>query len=108
MELYADAYAAAAGIALYPGSLNVVLDKPWALPPQRISISADDVGRLVYLVPCQLGDRRCFIFRTHRAEQAGGEEHRILEILSDVFLRGDLGLHDGDTLMIVVEDRTGT
>ena len=87
MTLYASAYAAAVGVPLYPGSLNVVLEEPWALPPQRVSVSAQEVGRLIHLVPCSVAGRRCFIFRTDMAERAGGDEHRVLEIVSDVRLR---------------------
>jgi len=52
--------------------------------------------------------RQCFIFRTVRAEQAGGDEHRVLEILSDVRLRDELGLDDGDTIEVVIDDPVGS
>ncbi len=104
MTLYAEAYAAAAGVPLYPGSLNIVLEEPWALPPARLTLSAEAVGRLIYLVPCSVGSRRCFIFRTDMAERAGGDEHRVLEIVSDVRLRDELGVDDGDTVEVVVDD----
>ena len=107
MTLYADAYAGAAGAALFPGSLNVVLEEPWTLPPEKLRLDADLVGRIVYLVPCRVGARRCFIFRTERAEQAGGEEHRVLEIVSTVRLRTELGVSDGDLVEVVVDDRVG-
>jgi CTP-dependent riboflavin kinase len=108
MTLHAEAYAAAVGVPLYPGSLNLVLNEPWALPPQRIRVSAEEVGRLVYLVPCSVGARPCFIFRTDMAEQAGGDEHRVLEILSDVRLRDELGLDDGDTIEVSIDDLVGS
>ena len=95
---------AAAGAPLHPGSLNVVLEQPWLLPSDRISLSADVVGRLVYLVPCTVGSRRCFILRTARAEAAGGDEHRILEILAEVRLRDVPGVADGDRVEVVVAD----
>lgn len=107
MTLYADAYAGAAGAALFPGSLNVVLEEPWTLPPEKLRLDADLVGRIVYLVPCRVGARRCFIFRTERAEQAGGEEHRVLEILSAVRLRTELGVSDGDLVEVVIDARVG-
>jgi CTP-dependent riboflavin kinase len=108
MTLYADAYVATVGHSLYPGSLNLVLDEPWALPPQRIELSAEEVGRVIYLVPCSIGARRCFIFRTDRAERAGEDEHRVLEILSDVRLRDELGVDDGDRIEVVVDDPGGS
>ena len=108
MTLYAEAYAAAAGVPLYPGSLNVVLDEPWALSPQRIMVTAEQVGRLIYLVPCSVGARRCFIFRTDMADRAGGDEHKVLEIVSDVRLRDELGVDDGDTIEVVVDSPVGS
>lgn len=42
------------------------------------------MGRLVHLVPCLFMGRGCFLFRTDNAERIGGDEHRILEVLSDV------------------------
>ncbi|MGH9157634.1 MAG: hypothetical protein ACRD1K_17765 [Acidimicrobiales bacterium] len=41
MTTFADAYTAAAGAPLHPGSLNIVLEQPWPLPSGRISLSAD-------------------------------------------------------------------
>ncbi|MDQ6797815.1 MAG: CTP-dependent riboflavin kinase [Actinomycetota bacterium] len=104
MTLYADAYATAVGAPLYPGSLNVVLEEPWLLPPDRLSVPAEAVGRLIHLVLCLVGARRCFILRTDMADRAGGGEHRILEIVSDVRLRDDLGVNDGDLMEVVVGD----
>jgi CTP-dependent riboflavin kinase len=104
MTLYAEAYEAAAGVALYPGSLNVVLEQPWALPLERVTVGAEAVGRLIHLVPCSVGPRRCFIFRTDMAERAGGQEHRVVEIVADVRLRDELGVDDGDTVEVVLDD----
>lgn len=107
MTLYAEAYAAAVGMRLYPGSLNLVLEEPWALPRKRMTLSAEAVGRLIYLVPCSVGARHCFIFRTDMAERAGGDQHRVLEIVSHVRLRDELGVDDGDTVEVVLEDSVG-
>ena len=38
------------------------------------------------------------------AERAGGDEHRVLEIVSDVRLRDELRVDDGDTVEVVVDD----
>jgi len=109
MTLYADAYAAIVGVPLHPGSLNLVLEEPWAFRPRvGITVSAEAVGCVIYLVPRSVGPRQCFIFRTVRAEQAGGDKHRVLEILSDVRLRDELGLDDGDTIEVVIDDPVGS
>ncbi|MGH9157635.1 MAG: hypothetical protein ACRD1K_17770 [Acidimicrobiales bacterium] len=55
-------------------------------------------------MPCTVGSRRCFIFRTAQAEAASGDEHRILEILAEVRLRDVLGVADGDHVEVVVAD----
>ena len=72
-----------------------------AIPEAQIS--AEEGGRLIYLVPCSVGARRCFIFRTDMAERAGGDEHKVLEIVSDVRLRDEFGVDDGDTIEVVVD-----
>lgn len=104
MTLYAAEYRAASGMELYPGSLNVVLERPWRLPAQRVTIEPERVGRLVHLVPCRVGGRRGFVFRTEKAELAGGEEHRVLELLAEVRLRDALGVSDGDVVEVVIDD----
>ena len=104
MQMYAEHYEAATGMRLYPGSLNVRLAKPWPLPPNTIRLPAEHVGRLVHLVPCTVSTRRCFVFRTDNAERAGPHEQCVLEILSEVRLRDELGLTDGDEVEIVIHE----
>ena len=104
MRVYAAEYEAATGVSLYPGSLNLVLDGPWTLPADTLTISADRVGRLVHLVPCRVQERRCFIFRTDNAEQDGPAEQRVLEVLAEVRLRDDLQLDDGDPVEVVLDE----
>ena len=41
------------------------------------------------------------------AERAGGDEHRVLEIVSDVRLRDELGVDDGDTIAVVIDEPVG-
>jgi riboflavin kinase len=102
MRLYAATYAAATGLVLYPGSLNVVLDQPYELPIERIRLSADEVGVDVNLVECSTLGRRAFIFRTDADDAKGPTQRLLIEILSDVRLRDAYGLSDGDLVEIVV------
>lgn len=102
IELYSDGYAAATGLRLFPGSLNILLDDPWQLPDETLQVPEERVGRLVHLVPCQFMGRSCFLFRTDNAERLGGDEHLILEVLSDVRLRSAHGLSDGDVVEVTV------
>ena len=104
MRLYADHYEAAAGMALYPGSLNVLLAEPWSLPQATIRLPAKQVGRLVHLVPCSISGIQGFVFRTDKAERAGPTEQRVVELVAPMRLRDALGLVDGDTVEILVTE----
>lgn len=102
MTRYAGEYEAATGMALFPGSLNLIMEEPWSMSEAVITIPADRVGRRVHLVPCSVKGHRCFIFRTDMAQRAGGDEHQILELLADVRLRDALGVRDGDVVEVVI------
>jgi CTP-dependent riboflavin kinase len=102
MRLYAATYAAATGLALYPGSLNVELDQPYELPSERIRLSAGEVGVDVNLVECSTLGRRAFIFRTDADDSKGPGQRVLIEILSDVRLRDAYGLSDGDLVEIAI------
>lgn len=104
MRQYAEHYEAATGMRPYPGSLNVRLPQPWPLPGTTILLPAEQVGRLVHLVPCSVLTRRCFVFRTDNAEQSGADEQRVGEILAEVRLRDEFRLADGDVVEIVVNE----
>ncbi|GAA4209326.1 DUF120 domain-containing protein [Actinocatenispora rupis] len=102
-ERYRDVYAEYTGMALYPGSLNVVLTEPWSLPAERIHVAADEVGTGVNLVPCRVFDRPAFLMRTDRNEHGTGDHPRtVLEIVADVRLRDLFGLADGDPVEVTV------
>lgn len=105
MRMYAEHYEAATGMRLYPGSLNVRLAEPWPLPDTTMLLPTERVGRLVHLVPCSVSGRKCFIFRTDNAEQAGPEEQCVVEILAEVRLRDALGITDGDVIEIIVNEQ---
>jgi CTP-dependent riboflavin kinase len=102
MRLHARNYSAATGLALYPGSLNVVLAEPYDLPEERIRLSADEVGVNVNLVECSAFGRRVFIFRTDADDAKGPGRRSLIEILSDVRLRDAHRLSDGDVVEIVI------
>jgi riboflavin kinase len=102
MRLYSAAYLRATGMSLYPGSLNVLLDKPWDLPEQRIRLEARDVGVDVNLVGCTVFGRRAFIFRTDADDAKGPAQRALIEILSDARLRDVYGLDDGDVIDVSV------
>lgn len=104
MTLYADAYEAATGQRLVPGSLNVVLSDEWTLPddvPFRLGPELVGVG--MSLVPCRLEGVEAFIARTDRNDAgAGAHSRRMIEIVSSVHLRRALHLDDGDEVTISI------
>ncbi len=44
MTIHADAYQRATGSVLVPGSLNVVIDRPWVMTEHSVRLEASDVG----------------------------------------------------------------
>jgi riboflavin kinase len=102
MRRYETVYAQVTGMQLYPGSLNVVLDRPWDLPDERIRVDARDVGVGVNLVVCTVFDRRAFIFRTDADDAKGPSQRSLIEILSDVRLRDVYDLKDGDSVQVAL------
>lgn len=103
IEKLHDHYLRKTGLRLFPGTLNVQLDHPWSLPPQRIRLEADEYGGTVSvnLVPCSVFGRRAFILRTDANEEGRGHHPRsIVEVATDVKLRDHYRLHDGDPVEI--------
>jgi len=65
------------GMRLFPGTLNILLDYPYALPPDVIRLEKEEYGGTVSvsLVSCRIFDRRAFLVRTDPNE-AGLGHHR--------------------------------
>jgi hypothetical protein len=102
---YAELYARVAGVTLFPGSLNVVVDGEYRLPPDPLRLEPDEYGGRVgmNLVPCRIGDVPGFILRTDQNEQGTGHHGRdVVELAASVNLRETLGLVDGDAVDIVI------
>ena len=106
MIRYAAAYERAVGVALEPGSLNVVIDRPWAMQQPTVRLEAEEVGVGIGLVRCQVGGLSGWIVRTDKNNQGWGDHGLdVLEIVSPVHLRTALGLVDGDDVVVEVDDR---
>jgi CTP-dependent riboflavin kinase len=103
MRPHADAYTRITGTALYPGSLNVLLDTPWTLPAHPLRLEPAELGVGVNLVPCRVCDQPAFVFRTDFHE-AWVEQHRLIELLAAVRLRDTLSVADGDRVAIEFAD----
>lgn len=98
-----DFYRSKTGMDLFPGTLNVQLDHPYALPPNVTRLEGSEYGGTVSvnLVPCTILGRRAFILRTDANEQGTGHHPRtIVEVATDVKLREAFHLSDGDLVDI--------
>ncbi len=108
MVEYGDAYEQCTGVRLYPGSLNVRLsheyrmptDPPLRLPPEALG------GRVgINIVPCRIMGIPAFVLRTDQNEAGTGDHGRhLIEIAAGVRLRDALGLSDGDTVVIEIDE----
>src|SRR5260370_13102277 len=91
------------GMSLFPGTLNILLDYPYTLPPDVIRLEKEEYGGTVSLslVPCRIFDTRAFLLRTDANE--AGHPKTIIEIATDVKLRERYQLKDGDRVAVEVE-----
>ena len=89
-----------------PGHTQRPLGRGYVIPVGCIRLEAREYGGSVSvsIVPCRLLGRRAFILRTD-ANEDGTERHprTVLEIASDVKLRDEYNLADGDEVSIEVE-----
>ena len=87
------------GMRFYPGTLNVELEAEYRLPAGVMRLEAEEYGGnvSVSIVPCRIFERAAFLLRTDPAEKGTGAHSRsIIEIATDVQLRSNYGLEDGD------------
>jgi riboflavin kinase len=94
------------GMKLYPGTLNIRLAEPYSIPAGCIRLEAREYGGTVSvsIVPCQVQGRRGFILRTDANQNGTGRHPRtVVEVASDVKLRDQFNLVDGDEVSIEVE-----
>lgn len=96
---------------LYPGTLNVLLERPYSLPKQVIRLEGSEYDGTVSvsMVPCTIRTprrehvRRAFLLRTDANEEGRGHHPKtIVEIATDVRLRDVFGLQDGDVVEIAI------
>ena len=101
-----DLYEQKTGMRLYPGTLNVELPTPYALPASVIRLEAAEYsGRVsVSLVPCKIFKRPAFLLRTDQNESGTGHHPKnVVEIATDIRLRDAFSLHDGDSIEIELD-----
>jgi len=103
IEHLSSFYEQKTGVRLYPGTLNVELSSEYSLPADVIRLEAHEYGGRVSvsIVPCRIFDHQAFLFRTDQNEERTGHHPRnIIEIATDVRLRDNYQLKDGDWVEI--------
>jgi riboflavin kinase, archaea type len=103
MEKLEEHYTRKTGMKLFPGTLNVLLDKPWSLPAQCVRLEKEEYGARVSvnLVPCCIFERSAFVLRTDLNESGlGPHPKNLIEIATDVKLRDVYRLCDGDEVEV--------
>jgi riboflavin kinase len=103
IEKLADHYQRKTGMQLFPGTLNVELEKPYTLPKQAVRLEGwEYAGSVsVNIVPCSIFGKSGFILRTDANEEGRGHHPKtIIEVATDVKLRDHFNLSDGDMVEI--------
>jgi len=107
IEKLEEHYYRKTGMHLYPGTLNVLLDEPFSLPPRVKRLEGEEYGGTVSvnILPCLILGRRAFILRTDANEEGRGHHPKnIVEVAADVKLRDEFQLADGDLVEIEVSE----
>ncbi|HYH86501.1 MAG TPA: DUF120 domain-containing protein [Pyrinomonadaceae bacterium] len=105
IEKLRDHYRDKTGMQLFPGTLNIELDKPFDLPRERARLEAQEYGGTVSvnIVPCKVLGRRAVILRTDKADSET-QSRKIIEVACEVKLREQHQLRDGDVIEVEVAD----
>jgi hypothetical protein len=72
MTVHADIYEEKTGTRLYPGSLNVVLERPWHVTGEPLRLEPPVYAVGLSIVPCRIEDVDAFILRTDKNDVAKG------------------------------------
>jgi len=111
LNLFNVAYSEKLGISVFPGSLNIALDQVFDWFDARYEAHRIWFGREEYcgerdilLLPCELvslDHRRAFLWTPTTAAR-DRRDPWIVEVVSDLNLRNQFGLQDGDVVEIRV------
>ena len=61
MTVHADLYEQKTGVRLYPGTLNVALDRDWHVTGDPIRLEPPECAVQLSIVPCTIGGIEAFI-----------------------------------------------
>jgi riboflavin kinase len=99
-------YTQKTGMKLYPGTLNIHLsDATFPTPKDAIRLEKEEYGGQVSvsMVRCTIFGRTAFILRPDTDDGKHGDPpERILEIATDVGIRGAYGIRDGDVVEVEI------
>ena len=107
LEVLRDHYFEKTGMVFYPGTLNVRLDAPFRMPRGVMRLEAAEYGGSVSvsLLPCTILGRKAYILRTDANDQGRGDHPlTVVEIATDVRLRDQFDLKDGDAVTIELSE----
>lgn len=97
------------GLTLFPGTLNIRLNHPYILPPNKVMrlCSGEYEGtKSVSMLPIRIMGRQAVILRPDLKPDATEHDRvqhvMIIEVATDVKLRDGYGLKDGDEVEVEV------
>ncbi len=96
-------YEEATGCKLVPGSLNVELAEEVDMPIYAKQLIREDHEgtAILFITPAHVNHIPGFVVRNKRAEDGQGRHSkRVVEVISSYRLRAELGLTDGDKVML--------
>lgn len=105
IEKLRDHYLRKTGMLLFPGTLNLQLEEPWFVPLGCLRLEGAEYGGTVSvnIVPCSILGRPAFILRTTANEEGRGHHPRtVVEIATDINLRDEYKLKDGDWVEVEI------
>jgi riboflavin kinase, archaea type len=101
MRLHAELYEAKTGARLYPGTLNVVLDRDWYVSGDVLRLEPPEYPVPLSITPCAIEGVDAFVIRTDKNDRGEGDHApNVLEIAASGHLRSVLKLNDGDLVEV--------
>ena len=95
------------GMNFFPGTLNIhLLDCKYYFPKNCIRLEKEEYGGTVSvsMIPCRILDKNAYILRTDSDRgKYGYPPEQILEIATDIKLRDEFDLKDGDLVEVEID-----
>ena len=104
VNMMKDVFYKKTNMKLYPGTLNIELNKPYDLKP-TYTIKAEEYGGKydVQIQECALLEQKAYIVRSEKnTADTGDYKQDVVEIVSNVNFRDKYSLKDGDLIKIEI------